>query len=119
MRVPNPWMFTSEKSYRSEIGSCYAIGWNWGINVENIKTAEKISGMELFHYVECHLLPIAVNPFKLNYISISNVTQLQLRPVSDSGPFISCHFLKGLDMIPTIWLKSTENLRFVKRSRFF
>lgn len=117
--MPNPLMFTSEKSYRSEIGSCYAIGWNWGINVENIKTAEKISGMGLFYYVECHLLPIAVNPFKFNYISISNVTQLQLRPVSDSGPYISCHFLKGLGMIPTIWLKSTDNLRFVKRSRFF
>lgn len=60
MRVTNPWMFTSEKSYRSEIGSCYAIGWNWGINLENIKTVEKISGMGLFYYVECHLLPIAV-----------------------------------------------------------
>lgn len=50
--MPNPWMFTSEKSYRSEIGSCYAIGWNWGINLENIKTVEKISGMGLFYYVE-------------------------------------------------------------------
>lgn len=52
MRVPNPWMFTSEKSYRSEIGSRYAIGWNGGIDLENIKTVEKISGMGLFYYVE-------------------------------------------------------------------
>lgn len=93
MRVPNPWMFTSEKSYRSEIGSCYAIGWNWGINLENIKTVEKISGMGLFYYVEvsftadrCMLyttVRLKVYSFKLNYISISNVTQLQLRPVRD------------------------------------
>lgn len=65
MRVPNPWMFTSEKSYRSEIGSRYAIGWNGGIDLENIKTVEKISGMGLLYYVECHLLPIAVSCIQL------------------------------------------------------
>lgn len=65
MRVPNPWMFTSEKSYRSEIGSRYAIGWNGGIDLDNIKTVEKISGMGLLYYVECHLLPIAVSCIQL------------------------------------------------------
>lgn len=65
MRVTNPWMFTSEKSYRSEIGSRYAIGWNGGIDLENIKTVEKISGMGLLYYVECHLLPIAVSCIQL------------------------------------------------------
>lgn len=58
-------MYYIRESYRSEIGSCYAIGWNWGINLENIKTVEKISGMGLFYYVECHLLPIAVSCIQL------------------------------------------------------